>query len=315
MKPTAESSPDLWAVLVWNMGLMSPAKRRASDNWSYVEDLIRVHRVKVALLNEADVFTLRSINEAAERQGPSIPAAFSEDGTRGRDYWTMQGNRRLKDRMRHTAAVLAPSGLTPLGEHAVRAESPSYPHRRPDIPFIAHRPGTWIAAKTSIGTQDIACVSLYGLMDELSDASMHTSLSEISPIFSDPAHKDLVLLGGDFNTSTAVEVGRERHELVLDRIEAYGLKDCLKDWRRDQGLGPLAGCPCNAPATCVHTLTRLYPDKAGKQAPWPERIAPQVDYLFASPGLAGRVDEIVDIPPEEWESLSDHRPIVVRFRN
>jgi endonuclease/exonuclease/phosphatase family metal-dependent hydrolase len=314
MKPSYDHSQELWAVMVWNMGLMSPGKRRASDNWSYLEGLIRKYRVKVALLNEADVYTLASMNKTANREGRSIPAAFSEEGTHGRDYWTKDSDRILKDRTRHTAAVVAPTGLTPLDERAVRAESPSYPHRRPDTPFIAHRPGTWVAAKTSIGSQDIACVSLYGLMDELSDASMHTSLSEISPIFSDPAHKDLVLLGGDFNTSTAVEIGQERHRLVLDRIEAYGMHDCLKEWRSDKRMGPLPGCPCNEPATCAHTLTRLYPDESAKQVPWLERIAPQVDYLFASTGLANRVEEVVDISPEEWESSSDHRPIVVTFR-
>ena len=49
----------------------------------------------------------------------------------------------------------------------------------------------------------VTCVSLYGLLEELSDASVHRSLSEISPIFSDPKYKNLVLVGGDLNTSTA----------------------------------------------------------------------------------------------------------------
>lgn len=64
----------------------------------------------------------------------------------------------------------------------------------------------------------MTCISLYGLIEELTDASMHRSLSEISPIFSDPRHNRLVLLGGDFNTSTATETtGRERDRIVLDR--------------------------------------------------------------------------------------------------
>jgi len=36
-------------------------------------------------------------------------------------------------------------------------------------------------------------VSIYGLTDELSEASVHRSLSEISPLFSDPRYKELLL--------------------------------------------------------------------------------------------------------------------------
>jgi hypothetical protein len=52
------------------------------------------------------------------------------------------------------------------------------------------------------GTGDVTAISLYGLLDELSDASVHRSLSEVSPIFDDDRYNRLVLLGGDLNTWT-----------------------------------------------------------------------------------------------------------------
>src|SRR5207253_1966808 len=86
----------------------------------------------------------------------------------------------------------------------VRAKSASGAHpRRPDIPFANSRPGSWIAATVLVGSAEITCISLYGLIEELTDASMDRSLSNVSPIFSDPKRNDLVLLGGDFNSSTA----------------------------------------------------------------------------------------------------------------
>ena len=47
------------------------------------------------------------------------------------------------------------------------------------------------------GRKDVTVVSLYGLLDEKSDASVHRSLSELTPIFEDARYNKLLLLGGD----------------------------------------------------------------------------------------------------------------------
>lgn len=306
-----------WGVLVWNMGRGAKKRGTAAAAWAFISELTARHNVCVALLNEADVYSLRSLNTEATRDGEPKPAAFSNEGTQGQNYWEKNGVRTPYDRSGWSAAVVSTSGAEPLGEQDVRAVSPSWPHRSPDIDFTNSRPGSWVAARVPVGPEMITCVSLYGLMDELSDASMHRSLSEVSPVFSDPRHKEFVLLGGDFNTSTATSgEHRERDRIVLDRIKAYGLRDCLAEWRENNDLPALVGCPCDDcdHEPCRHTLTRLTPNEKGEKRPWQERVAKQVDYLFASDALADRLDDIVDVEPEVWETFSDHRPIIVKFR-
>ena len=293
----------------------------ASETWAYLDRLIADHSVRVALLSEADVFSLETRNDDASRNREPQPAVFSAEGTLSRRYWAKNGVRTLHDRTQWSTAVVAPLGAESLGEDDVRA---SIPTRNPpliDIPFENSRPGTWVAATAQVGAETITCISLYGLIEELTDASMHRSLSDISPIFSDSAYNELVLLGGDFNVGTGLTEpadAAERSRIVLERIEAYGMTDCLAAWRKEHGLPPLSGCKrADEPGVdepCTHTLTRLTPNKEGQSISWEKRIAPQIDYVFASKVLADRLDNVVEIHPDEWEQYSDHRPIIAMFR-
>lgn len=139
-------------------------------------------------------------------------------------------------------------------------------------------------------------------MDELSDASVHRSLSDISPIFTDPNYKEFVLVGGDLNTSTQWTRPdlRERDQNLLERFEAYGLVDCL----RRKSPGPLDGCTCDLGVECRHAWTRFDPSHPQLQ----------VDYLFASSALADRLDTCAALSPLEWRAYSDHSPIIASFR-
>ena len=305
-----------WGVLVWNMALMSPGSRNAKRNMAYLSELVMEHGIKIALLNEASVAHLRAVNVAAMDQGRPQPYAFSDIGIRGRDFWTdRRGVRKPYRRAGWTSAVMSSLGPSQLGEDDVRARAPARRNPVIDVPFTNSRPGTWIAATAQIGDETITCVSLYGLIEELTDASMHRSLSEVSPIFSDPAHKDSVLLGGDLNIGTGLAdpVARERSRIVLERIEAYGLQDCLAIWRERGNLPPMSGCRCED-TPCRHTLTRLTPNTAGSDLPLDQRDPVQVDYLFASKAVANRLEEVIEIASSEWELYSDHSPIVVKFR-
>ena len=78
------------------------------------------------------------------------------------------------------------------------------------LPFKPSRPGTWTAARVKVGRITVTAISLYGLLDERSDASVHRSLSELSPIFDHRIYGRYVLIGGDFNIFREPSSGRSR---------------------------------------------------------------------------------------------------------
>ena len=172
------------------------------------------------------------------------------------------------------------------------------------IPFRPSRPGTWAAARVDIEGMEVTAISLYGLMDERSDASVHRSLSEMAPLFDHKEYRKYLLLGGDLNILSnprPTDPTYARHLNVLDRIKAYGLVDCLETKRPRTALPE---CPCEKGRGCRHTWTKRVKGKA---------IAYQDDYLFASPRLAKRLETCVALPFTD-DSPSDHTPIVATFR-
>jgi hypothetical protein len=198
-------------------------------------------------------------------------------------------------------AIVSPHTLTEVEDaKASRRGKPL------DLPFQASRPGSWTAATlTREGAADIAIVCLYGLLDEKGDASMHRSLSELTPIFEDDRYRHRLLIGGDFNVLAAPgpkNPSRDRHTLVLERITAFGLVNCLEAKRP---RGPLAGCRCGLGDDCRHTWTKFDPQRP--------TVAHQDDYLFSSPALAEALDSCVAYDPREWAPISDHAPIVAEF--
>jgi hypothetical protein len=178
-----------------------------------------------------------------------------------------------------------------------------------DLPFETSRPGTWEAAiVVRDDTEPVTAVCLYGLLDEKSDASVHRSLSELTPVFEDPRYNKLLLLGGDLNIWTGRSVPGvphlDRHQVALERIKAFGLIDCLLVMRP---AGALEGCPCQLGENCPHTWTKADPRYPG--------VPYQDDYLFASPALAERLGRCVALNPAEWRAYSDHSPIVATFED
>jgi endonuclease/exonuclease/phosphatase family metal-dependent hydrolase len=258
-------------TVVWNMA-------HKARSWKALDGL----SPDVALLNEA---TPTPVGVDAVANGRTI----------GRDGY---------DRPWSTAVV---------SKHALRViddARPSSRGRARKVPFENSRPGSWTAALVSVpGVGDLTAISLYGLLDEMSDASVHRSLSEVSPLFDDDRYKRSVLLGGDLNTWTGWSAPSDkahlaRDQAVLLRLEAYGLVDCLQ---RVRPSGRLEGCPCSLGDDCTHTHTRL--DPRYPQIPY------QMDYLFASPTLAERLTGCEGLPPAEWRFYSDHSPIVATFED
>ena len=254
-------------VIVWNIA----NKKRAWDALDRLEP-------DICLLNEAIV--------PSERQG-----VWSLEGTVGRDGRTR----------RWTAAV-----VSTLPSFRISDARPQWRHSKRNVPFHCSRPGSWAAASVTTGVGAVTSISLYGLMDELSDASVHRSLSEISPVIDDPRYKKFVLLGGDLNTGTQWPKGEafnERDRNVLGRIEARGLIDCL---RKTRVAGRLAGCHCIDGDGCEHVRTRRDPKRP--------TVPYQTDYLFASRSLADRLMACEALATEEWFAISDHAPILADFR-
>jgi hypothetical protein len=231
----------------------------------------------VALLNEA-----------------SPPAALDgiwREATEGRD----------SKRRPWSAAVLSPHRVEEITD-----ARPSWRNTLRDVPFACSRPGSWIAARVALAPgAELTAVALYGLMDEFSDASVHRSLSEISPVFDDPRYQRNVLLGGDLNTGTAWPSNDpflDRDRNLLQRFEAFRLVDCLAAKRPP---GRLEGCPCTLGDDCTHTRTRR--DSRRPDVPY------QTDYLWASADLAERLVSCEALSQDEWFAISDHAPIVADF--
>jgi endonuclease/exonuclease/phosphatase family metal-dependent hydrolase len=177
------------------------------------------------------------------------------------------------------------------------------------LPFQPSRLGTWSAALVDVNGLKVTAISLYGLMDERSDASVHRSLSELSPVFDHTTYGKHLLLGGDLNilaNPRSRDPVRERHSAVLARIRAYGLVDCLEQALRAQAppRGGLENCPCGLGAGCMHTWT--------KRDPQHPTVPYQDDYLFASRALANQLFSCVALPLTK-DSPSDHAPIVATF--
>lgn len=255
-------------VVVWNIA-NNPAA------WSALDSL----EPDICLLNEAIV-------------PPGRNAVWSETGTHGMDGKTR----------RWSAAIVSRHPL-----HVISDARAQWRGKRCEARFQCSRPGSWVAARVETPLGFVAAVSLYGLMDEFSDASVHRSLSECSPLFDDPNYRDRVVLGGDLNSGTQWRETEARFNArdraVLQRIEAYGMTDCIKTRRAP---GRLAGCPCAEGESCTHVRTRLDPR-------FPD-VPYQTDYLFASNQLASVLAECHVLASPEWFAISDHAPIVANFR-
>jgi hypothetical protein len=122
--PTEE--PGVWTVLVWNLGLGSPRRRKPRDNWNRLAELMEEHSVDVALLNEVSTELLAGVEGAL----------YEPWGTRGRD-----GKRR-----NWCTAIVSPHGCREIRD----AQAVSYRGRRPNVRFENSRPGSWSAGVVAV---------------------------------------------------------------------------------------------------------------------------------------------------------------------
>lgn len=274
-------------VVAWNMDF-----RRAKKNWSAFRDGGEL-TCDIALLNEA--------TPPPADLGLNVR---SDGKTVGRDD-VRHGGKKTRE---WASAVVSPHKVGPPLD--VWALPPGNRDRRSKL--AVSRPGSWTAAVVSVpGLGSVTAISLYGLLDERSDASVHRSLSDLTPLLEVRRYNRLLLLGGDLNTLCTAPAGSARlarDQGVLDRItEGFGLVDLLHESLRknDPQRGRLEGCRCSFGEGCRHTWT--YRKSKGSKIPY------QDDYLFASRALAERLLRCAAFPfTPDWPS--DHAAIVATFR-
>jgi len=248
-------------------------------------------------VDDADIYLL---SEAPPGIGTPRLNIESEERTIGLDCPHVEG--RCTCNRHWSAAVASPHGLERIRD-ARRSRSGRV------LRFEASRKGSWVAARVFLPEdgEEVTAISLYGLLDEKSDASVHRSLSELSPIFEDERYGRLLLMGGDLNTLARAGLGSRRlakDEGVLNRItEGFGLVDLLKRTIRGSARGPLERCGCGYGTACEHTWTHVHGDDPTTKF--------QDDYLFASAALADRLGACEVLP---FTEASDHAPLVVRSR-
>jgi endonuclease/exonuclease/phosphatase (EEP) superfamily protein YafD len=154
--------------------------------------------------------------------------------------------------------------------------------------------GAWVAARTTIGSNEIVLVSLHGLHEtfQLSStryavSTVQRSLSDLTPLLDVHRSQMPVILAGDLNVNLQLPwPDGDAHRAVIDRIKAFGLVDCLGSSDGDQ------------------IPTHRYLNN-------PSSTPYEDDWLFASPTL--RLLDCQPVDTEEGWALSDHCPVVARF--
>jgi hypothetical protein len=154
-------------------------------------------------------------------------------------------------------------------------------------------PGAAVAADVRLDTDVVlTLISIYGLLDQplrnevrYATTTVHRMLSDLTPVLDLARKPNLrVLLGGDLNISPQIRPpDTKHHQLVIDRIKAFGLVDCL-------------GATHDGYVRTLRHRSRI------DSAPF------QGDWLFMSPNLKLLSCEAID--HESAWALSDHCPVV-----
>jgi hypothetical protein len=277
------------SVVTWNM-------HSDVENWKVLAENPELRDADVFLLCEAAPWKgilperLRAVGHGSTR---GIGCRCEGEGCEYRTYST-------------AIAVASRHKLLEMPEDT-RVEK----YSKEPVPFEPSRAGSWTAARVDLdglGEVLLTAIALYGLSDEAYEASLHRSLSELSPVFDPEDLSKYLVLGGDFNVLPEPRGERmTRGQVVMERTRAYGLEDCFQ--LTSPGPGEEAEhCTCKQPDTCTHRRTFI---RKGKF----EHVPYQDDYLFASSGLTGngRLKDCKVLSVHDFYPGSDHAPVVAQF--
>ena len=154
---------------------------------------------------------------------------------------------------------------------------------------INSHPGALVTARLRLGRKlELQLISVYGLMlDTYAVTSVHRMLSDLTPLIDNYARKNIIL-AGDFNASLQVDE-RQRNKsnkILFDRIQDFGFFDCLAHFQ-------------------------LYPVQTWRRPN--DNTLWQLDYLYASKSLFGKLKSCVVIDNPSVRNFSDHNPVVAIF--
>lgn len=280
-------------AIAWNMNW-----KRADANWSLL-------RPRADL--DCDIALL---SEATPPPGDLGMEVIGDEVTIGRDDVSQGGK---KTRLWSTYVA---SKRHPVPPSDVWTLPPGHEGKDRRAPLKCSRPGAWAAAVVPLANGgSVTAISLYGLLDDCSDASVHRSISDLTALLEDERYNGLLLMGGDLNTLASQPLTSRalaRDQGVLDRItKGFGLIDLLhEDLRMNHpDRGRLENCKCELGDDCRHTWTFRHNSDL--------TIPHQDDYLFASGELAERLVscEAFGAFIEGEKSPSDHQPLVATFKD
>ena len=165
--------------------------------------------------------------------------------------------------------------------------------------MLGSLPGSVIVARIHVPEiGPITCVSVYGAIEDLyAQTTMFRVIADLIPLFdSDDGRR--VILGGDFNVTTAASpdtLELPRYRALFCAIESLGLVN-LATTAEDRP-DPMPGCRCGA-CDCRHVRTYG---------------GTQLDWLYATKELARRCTRL-RVDHSVMNTLSDHAPLIAEFR-
>ena len=168
--------------------------------------------------------------------------------------------------------------------------------------MLGSLPGSVIVARIHVPeVGPITCVSVYGAMDDgYAQTRMFRVIADLIPLFdSDDGRR--VILGGDFNVTTAAgpdTLELPRYRALFVAIESLGLVN-LVTTAKDRP-DPMPGCPCGT-VDCRHV--RTFGDNPGTQ----------LDWLYATKELARRCTRL-RVDHNVMGTRSDHAPLIAEFK-
>jgi hypothetical protein len=215
----------------------------------------------------------------------------------GFDHWSTQWNSEGIGPRRKWGTVIAGRDveLRKVTEVKVGRRNELLEHKWPAIVEVADIIVEGDHWATIAGVYGLT-VDLYGNSCGHGRDSIRLVVAELNPLFESDRF-DRLIVAGDFNLWPC-DVPRFLRTEMVDLVEATG-----------HLRGPLAGCSgCDLGSECCHVWTH-------KNGNSPNAARQQIDFMFASPGLAEELTAIaagVEDFPDAWD-VSDHAPIIVEF--